>query len=544
MKKRVLRKQVKIAFLGFSVIAITAAGIIYLPNRLHEVTIEAGNLSELTERQFIKTNDEGVFVSDLTMIDRTTPGKYVVKVKIGFMTYQSNLVVVDTVEPSIVLKEIVSPVNKQLKPEDFVETAVDQTELAYQFVVAPDTAKIGVQNVEIKATDLGNNTTVATTSVLISQVKDKVTIEAGSTLPQIQDFLLETRTNEEFVTNLKSLKLVVGKYPVEIKMGGRILTSLLEVVDTVAPTGKVLSLNAYVGDKVTATNFVTGIVDASKVVVSFKENVNITAKEGTFTPVILLTDVAGNITELSGKIVVIRDTVAPVISGSGLRDRTVFVGDSFSVKYQVYANDNRDGRVALYLSGSVNFDAAGTYPITFSAKDKAGNTASKKITITVKEHPPFVAKASTGSQELDNFIDNIFANYLHADMSSYQVTYILYDYGRTIRYLADSDTPNVTEWNTYSMNRALTSLSTKKGNCFGRAFAMKALFLRAGISNRIQVQYNNEHAWNQVSIGNGWQNVDIGFSIFLQSDAYLKSHALAITSIKDDLWDTVAPVIE
>jgi hypothetical protein len=544
MKKRRLKKKVKIAFIGLSAITLSFVGFIYLPNRLHEVTIEAGNDSELTEDQFIKTNDEGVFASDIETINHSIPGKYTVKVKIGFMTYQSNLIIIDTVKPALVLKEIVSPLNKSLKPEDFVEKAVDNTELAYQFTVAPDTTKIGVQNVEIKATDLGNNTTIESTSVLISQVKDKVTIEAGSVLPQIQDFLLKTKTNEEFVTNLKSMKLVVGTYPVVIKMEGRLLTSSLEVVDTVAPKGKALSIKAYVGDKVTAGDFVTGIVDASKVVVSFKENINLTSKDGTFTPVILLTDAAGNRSELTGKIVVIRDTIAPVISGSGLRDRSVFVGDSFSVKSQVYANDNRDGRVTLYISGSVNFDAVGTYPITFSAKDRAGNATSKKITITVKQHPPFVAKASTGSAELDQLIDGIYAKYLFADMSAYQITYTLYEYGRSIIYLANGDKPDVTQWNVYSIERAITSLKSKRGNCFGRAYVMKALFMRAGISNNIQVQYNYEHSWNQVNIGNGWQNVDVGFSIFLQSDAYLKSHALAIASIKDDLWDTVAPVIE
>jgi hypothetical protein len=542
MKQKVLRKQIKIAFLGFSAIVIIVAGIIYLPNRLHEVTIEAGDLSELTESKFINKSDEGVFITDLNMINRAKPGKYVVKVKIGFMTYQSNLIIVDTVEPVLVLKEIVSQLNKAIKPEDFVEKAIDQTELTYQFVIAPDTAKIGVQNVEIQVTDLGNNKTVGKTSVLISQVKDKVTIEAGSALPVIQDFLMETRTNEDFVTNLASLKLVVGAYPVDIKMGDRILTSSLEVVDTIAPKGTAISLNAYVGDQITAANFVSNIVDASSVVVSFKENIDVTAKAGTFTPVIVLTDVAGNITELTGKIVVINDMVPPEISGSGLQDRTVFVGESFNVRSQVYANDNRDGRITLFVSGSVNFNAAGTYPITFSAKDRAGNATSKKITVTVKQHPPFVAKASTGSAALDQFIDTVFINYLHADMSTYQVTSTLYEYGRSIIYLADGDTPNVTVWDAYSMSRALTSLSTKRGNCFGRAFAMKALFIRAGIPNNIQVQYNNIHSWNQVNIGSGWQNVDIGFHQFLVSDAYLKSYALSSSTIQDDEWDTIAPV--
>jgi hypothetical protein len=536
MRKRKLKKHVKTAFIGIIVITLTALGGIYLPNRLHEVTIEAGNVSELTERQFIETNDDGIFVSDVDTIDLTMPGKYKVKVKIGFMTYESNLTIVDTVKPVLVLKAIISPLNKELKAEDFVQNAFDQTELKYRFVVAPDPTKIGVQKVDIMATDLGNNSIIQSTTVLISQVKDKVTIEAGSGLPQIQDFLLETRTNETFVTNLEALNLVVGSYPIEIRMDDRILTSLLEVVDTVAPKGRVLSLKAYMGDTVTADHFVTDIVDASDVTVSFKIAGSVTAKEGTFEPAIVLTDAGGNKTELIGRIVVVRDTTAPVISGSGLRDRTVFIGESFSVKSQVYANDNRDGRVTLYIGGSVNFDAVGVYPITFSAKDRAGNVATQRITITVKIHPPFVAKASTGNTELDQIVDGLFAQLLHADMSAYQITYTLYEFGHVIRYKADT-VPS--DW----VIRAIDALKTRTGNCFGRAYAMQALYIRAGITNRVRVQYALRHAWNQVDIGNGWQNVDFYYHIFLQSDAYLKRYALAVAAIPDDEWDTEAPVV-
>jgi hypothetical protein len=92
--------------------------------------------------------------------------------------------------------------------------------------------------------------------------------------------------------------------------------------------------------------------------------------------------------------------------------------------------------------------------------------------------------------------------------------------------------------------RANIALTTRIGNCYGRMYAMMALFTRAGIVNRDRDQYNQEHAWNQVDIGSGWQNIDVGFSVFLQSDAYLKNRALTSPSIKDDLWETEAPVIE
>jgi hypothetical protein len=238
---------------------------------------------------------------------------------------------------------------------------------------------------------------------------------------------------------------------------------------------------------------------------------------------------------LTSTLIVRRDTEAPVLSGAGLRDRTVYVGESFSVKSQVYANDNRDGRITVSVSGSVNFSRVGSYPITFSAKDKAGNVASKRITVNVITHPPFVSKGDTGSSELNLLVDRIFAEHLHGDMSTYQVAQILYTFGRSIRYQAG---PLASDWR----SRAISSLTTRTGNCFGRMYAMEALFVRAGISNREQVQYNQEHSWNQINIGNGWQNVDVGYSVFLQSDAFLKNKALASSTIADNTWETTAPI--
>ncbi len=531
------KKLVLPIILSFTILGGAVFGIIYLPNRLHnKVTIEAGEISELDEAQFLLANNEGVFESNVKSIDLLVPGKYSVGVKVGFMTYHSTLLITDTIKPILKLREIVSPVGKAILPEVFVLEASDKTKLTYSFSVAPDPSKIGEQTVEIKATDMGGNATIEKTTVLISQVRDKVTIEAGLPAPLIQDFLLKDRTTETFVTNMSSLKLIVGTYPIEIKMESRTLLTQLVVVDTIAPTGNAVALNAYVGDILAAASFVKEIKDASKVIVTFKETTNFTASAGTFAPIVILTDISGNKTEITGKLVVISDTLPPVLSGSGLTDRSVFIGESFNVRSQVYATDNRDGRMTVYVDGSVNFNRVGAYSITFSAKDKAGNTASKHITVTVKTHPPFVSKGDTGNAALNTLVDNLFRQLLHGDMSTYQVTRILYDFGRTIKYMGGALATN--PW----QDRAISTLTSRVGNCYGRMYAMQALFTRAGITNREREQYNQAHSWNQVNIGSGWQNVDIAFSdTFLVTDASLRNKALTNSYIKDDNWETVMP---
>jgi hypothetical protein len=537
MKKKFKIKLIAIAVIGFVLVALSIFSVIFLPNRLHnEITIEADESTTLSEMQFIKTREDGTFTDDIDDINLAVPGEYLVRIKIGFMTYRSKLIIIDTQMPIVTLRHIISPLGKELSPEDFILSAEDNTELHYEFLEAPDPDSIGVQEVSIQISDLGNNRIVETASVLISQVKEKVTIEAGSPAPVIDDFLLEERTNEVYITKLSSLKLVVGTYPIEIQVGDRILVSQLEVIDTIAPTATLVSLNAFVSDVIPASKFVKNIIDASQVIVSYKDNIDITATEGTFSPVILLTDAGNNVTELIGKIIVIKDTEAPVISGSGLRDRTVYVGESFNIKSQVFAKDNRDGNVSVSVKGSVDFTKAGTYPITFSAKDKAGNTSSEKITIIVKTHPPFVPKGDTGNSELNAVIDKIFAKMLRGDMTTYQVTKEIYDFGRTINYQAG---PWASEWT----SRAIWTINNRLGNCYGRMYAMEAMFTRAGIANRERIKHDGEHSWNQVDIGKGWQNIDIGFTnAFLVSDSYLINRALTTSSIKDDNWHTEPPV--
>lgn len=537
LKQKYKRKLWFTALIGFCFITVTVLGVIFLPSRLlHELTIEAGDFSELNEEQFIITGDTGVFTEDVKSIDLSIPGEYDIRISIGIMTYRSKLIITDTQKPIVTLRQLISPFGKEIMPEDFISTAIDNTELIFEYLEAPDPTSLGVQQVSILISDLGDNRIVKSTTVMISNIKDKVTIEAGSPAPQLEDFLLDERTNEEFITKIQALKLVVGKYPVEIKVGDRTMISQLEVIDTIAPTATPVEVKAFVSDTIPATRFVKDIVDASAVTVRFKENIDLTAKEGVYEPVILLVDAGNNITELIGKLVVIKDTEAPVLSGAGLKDRTVYISESFNYKSQVYARDNRDGNVSVSVSGNVDFNKVGTYPITFSAKDKAGNTVTHRVTITVKTHPPFEAKGDTGNPELNSVIDRLFSKMLHGDMTKYEITREIYDFGRTIHYQAG---PWESEWT----ERALWTINNRIGNCYGRMYAMEAMFVRAGIVNRERIKYNGEHSWNQVDIGNGWQNIDIGFTnAFLVSDSYLINRALTTSTIKDDNWHTETPV--
>jgi len=70
----------------------------------------------------------------------------------------------------------------------------------------------------------------------------------------------------------------------------------------------------------------------------------------------------------------IEDTISPVITLNGLSSITLTVGDSY-IDAGATASDNMDESVTVQSSGTVDANTAGTYTITYSAADSAGNNA-------------------------------------------------------------------------------------------------------------------------------------------------------------------------
>lgn len=104
------------------------------------------------------------------------------------------------------------------------------------------------------------------------------------------------------------------------------------------------------------------------------------------------------------------DTVAPVISGA--KDVTLKVGDEFDPTEGVTATDDVDGSVDVRVTGKVDTSKSGKYEITYTAIDKAGNKATKTITVTVTEP---VAVEFTGELEGVEVVN--VAGSLQADLS-------------------------------------------------------------------------------------------------------------------------------
>jgi hypothetical protein len=75
------------------------------------------------------------------------------------------------------------------------------------------------------------------------------------------------------------------------------------------------------------------------------------------------------------------DTTAPVITLNGT-DVSVPLQGTYT-ELGATATDDKDGAIVPTVSGTVNVDLAGTYKITYSATDAAGNAAEETRTVTV-----------------------------------------------------------------------------------------------------------------------------------------------------------------
>ena len=91
------------------------------------------------------------------------------------------------------------------------------------------------------------------------------------------------------------------------------------------------------------------------------------------------------------------DTTPPIITLKGNATVTITQGTTYT-DAGATAKDNVDGTVQVVTTGSVDSSKVGTYTITYTTTDKAGNRATKKRTVKVvnsNQNLKIVAKDNT-----------------------------------------------------------------------------------------------------------------------------------------------------
>ena len=479
------------------------------------VHVEAG--IEVSASDLMKQADSGaVFTRDSQPFDIAVPGEYQVRVKSGLFTHSCLLIIEDTIAPAADAVPVMREMGEAFGAENFVENITDATQVTVSYVTEPDFSRTGEQDVQVILTDRGGNWTVVDSKLFLIRLAESVTMEAGGEMPEVGSFV-EAGRNAIFLTRMSEIDThKAGDYEVLLEVDGEAYSSTLHVVDTVPPQMEVRDIESFLQVPRKAEDFVVSSEDATEITFSFRQEPDLSLA-GTQELEIVATDSGGNETVRQANLTLREDTQAPVIHGAVNLD--YFLGESISYRKNVTVTDNcQEGVVLEVDTTSVDLNKEGVYPITYTARDIAGNQSSATVNLTVRDR-------MYSLEEMNEYADAVLEEIIEPDMSLRDKAWAIYSY--VLGNVAYINHTEKGDW----IRAAYEGLVDKKGDCYAYACAAKALLTRAGIPNldirRIPTSF--EHYWNLVDVGEGWYQFDTTPrpdhpTIFLWTDAELMEY--------------------
>jgi len=170
-----------------------------------------------------------------------------------------------------------------------------------------------------------------------SKVVKVVTIEAGPPLTSAELFLRDKNIQDSTLMNMNSLDFNnPGSYEVQIKVGNKMYTSTLKIVDTVPPSATVVNQLILKDAIIEAKDFVSDISDSTAVTVSYKETPDFSKYEDQEVTVVL-EDTSNNKKELKATLTVLDINSTVTIEAGSLMDITIadFVNnDKYNVSFE------------------------------------------------------------------------------------------------------------------------------------------------------------------------------------------------------------------
>ncbi len=492
-------KQIIILLISIEILLIVG-GFAYfqlLPVVAEAVMVEAGDHKLDVKEFMLNKNKSGSFLTDINTLNTTIPGIYEIKIQVDGRVHTSLLEVIDTIAPTATVADQLALRGEELDPRVFVVEMKDATQVNVTFKEVPDTSEPGEQEVTIILEDCGKNRIEKTAKLTVLDLKSSVTIEAGSAMNiTVADFMNNDKYEAYFLTDVQALDISKPTiHQIELSVNNKAVTGYIEVVDTVPPKATVNNQQVWLGEEVVPMSFLKEIDDVSEVVATYKTAPDFN-KLGDQELMLILKDSSGNTTELPATMTVVEDTVAPEFQG--LSDKVVYIGDSVSYKKGVTVTDNKDKDLSFSVDSSkVNLKKEGTYTVTYTAKDTAGNKASKKINVEVK-------KFIVTEDMVNKLCDDILGKIKKSNMSNRDVAYAIYTWiKKNINYSGDSDK---SDW----LAEAYRGMTNKSGDCFTYFAVAQAMLTRAGIDNMEvnRVGGKTRHYWNLINCGDGWYHFD------------------------------------
>jgi hypothetical protein len=179
----------------------------------------------------------------------------------------------------------------------------------------------------------------------------------------------------------------------------QLLAAEVAAPDTIAPVVTLLGpdpLTIEVGSTFTDPGATALDETDGAVEVSASGEVN-TAIPGNYTITYTATDAAGN-TATATRTVTVVDVTAPVITVAGDDQLYLPVGATF-IEPGVSAFDAIDGNVDVQTTGTVDTTARGTYTLTYTATDAAGNVATATRRVIVRSAAAHLLETQYGLRD-------------------------------------------------------------------------------------------------------------------------------------------------
>lgn len=361
-------------------------------------------------------------------------------------------------------------------------------------------------------------------------VYSEVYIEAGTDKCNVDDFLKHPADNVSFSKDTSFDLMVPDDYKITIKwkmpvFGNQTYHSTLHVQDTTAPAVTLAtdSIEMYTtATPPTAADLVDSVIDVTNCSIDFKEPYDFT-KEGKFDIVVLVADSSGNTTESVIPCTVVDDVTPPEIAG--VEPLTVSQGDAISYKKNVTVTDDKDDNPKLEVdTSSVNPDKRGTYKVTYTATDAAGNVSEKTTTIKIVS-----AKISEATEETVNAkADEILSEIITEGMTQKQQAKAVFDW--VVKNITYSETAGIDDL----LSAAYKGMFYRIGDCTVKQKTAEVMLNRLGIKNMEieKIRDTRGHYWLLIDVGEGWYHYDPnlqldGTLIFYWHDADLWAYSNA-----------------
>lgn len=458
---------------------------LYSQPRFHDLTVELGTETINVEdfmTEFADPKHAGI-CTDLSTIDISVVGSFPLTLRSGHKDETVTLTIVDTTPPEA---EFISGLQKTPdyipNPYDFVASYYDLSDVTVYFmedVVIPSNYES--QSFTVVVEDAYGNAVSQICTLSIIWMKNDLTMELGETLCK-EDLLYDSGRDGNKIAQ-GDIDIInesgVGEYAVASLVDDNVCQ--VHVVDTTPPELSVTDVSVLKGKKVTVDDFLESCSDISgdvDVRLVTEPDVDTLGRQ---TMTIEATDINGNTTTATATLAVVRDKKPPVIKG--LTTLNVAKNTNPDFLAGVSAIDAADGACEVtYDASSVNFAVAGTYYVTYTSKDKDGNTATSKRTIVVGHD----------QADTDALVDSIAAG-LSSDPEAIR------DYVRnTIKY----------SHNDGGADPVWYGFTNKSGNCLVHALCLQSLLTKKGYETQLIWVTNRSHYWLIIHLNGVWRHID------------------------------------